>query len=60
VTSRSRRLLATLDGWLSAMNLAGVVDLSLAGLGVIGAIDWLTGWELSFSIFDLAPVAVAA
>ena len=29
-------------------------------VGIIGAVDWVTGFELSFFVFYLIPVALAA
>ena len=35
-----------------------VIALGLAGVGLVGTIDHLTGYELSFSIFYLVPIAL--
>lgn len=37
-----------------------VVAISLAALAIVGSIDYLTGYEVSFSVFYLAPVGFAA
>ena len=36
-----------------------VIFISLALVGIIGFVDWRTGYELSFSVFYLIPVALA-
>jgi hypothetical protein len=46
---------------LSSLNNVSKVPLLLIGLvliGLIGAVDYVTGPELSFSVFYLIPVAV--
>lgn len=48
------------DGFLNRLPPAAVAALSLVATAVIGLLDHRTGFELSFSIFYLAPVALAA
>jgi diguanylate cyclase (GGDEF)-like protein len=54
------RTLAELDARLDAADEATVWLLSLAIVGVVGALDYLTGTEVSFSLFYLFPVSIAA
>ncbi|MGA8204787.1 MAG: GGDEF domain-containing protein, partial [Woeseiaceae bacterium] len=37
-----------------------VIALALATLAIVGAIDYLTGYQISFSVFYLVPVGFAA
>lgn len=37
-----------------------MIVLALATLGIVGAIDYLTGYQISFSVFYLLPVGFAA
>jgi len=47
-------------GWLESLPTAVTVVVGLCAVGTLGALDELTGREISFSIFYLAPVAVVA
>jgi len=46
--------------WLDRQPIWLVLNLSLAGVLCIGAIDYLSGYEISISLFYLGPVALAA
>jgi diguanylate cyclase (GGDEF)-like protein len=45
---------------LEVLSTVQIVSLSLSLVAVIGAIDYVTGYELSFSIFYLLPIAIAS
>jgi diguanylate cyclase (GGDEF)-like protein len=45
---------------LAGIPRAGICLLSLAGVVLVGLIDYLTGYEASLSLFYLAPVSVAS
>jgi diguanylate cyclase (GGDEF)-like protein len=53
-------LLRRTSAWLSARDPIVVVTLCLLLVAIIAVIDFATGFQLSFSIFYLAPVALAA
>jgi diguanylate cyclase (GGDEF)-like protein len=54
------RTLAELDARLDAADEATLWLLTLAMIGVVGVLDYVTGTEVSFSLFYLVPVSVAA
>lgn len=49
-----------MGGWLDRLNRAGIVVLAAGGVVVVGTVDYLTGYEISMSLFYLGPVALAA
>jgi diguanylate cyclase (GGDEF)-like protein len=54
------RLFAALDHRLQGLSRGSILVLA-AGLGaIVGSLDWLTGYEVSMSVFYLGPVAIAA
>ena len=53
-------MLRAIDVFRAAKSLPVVSALSAALVVVTGAIDYLTGYELAFSIFYVVPVAIAA
>ncbi len=57
---RMERLFEELDERLDAADKPVVWGISLVGVGVVGALDYLTGVEASFALFYLFPVAIAA
>jgi diguanylate cyclase (GGDEF)-like protein len=54
------RPLRTLDQHLDRLPPAAVVALAAGGALLVGGIDYLTGYEVSVSLFYLGPVAAAA
>lgn len=52
-------MLATLDHLLSTLARPWLAALLLLLIAVIGALDYLTGFRLSFAIFYFVPIAVA-
>ncbi|MGB8434762.1 MAG: GGDEF domain-containing protein [Burkholderiales bacterium] len=60
ITERMERLVAALDERLDAADDAVVWAVSLAGIAVVGVLDYITGVEASFALFYLFPVSVAA
>jgi diguanylate cyclase (GGDEF)-like protein len=54
------RLFQSVDRFTGALPNGAVVALSLAGVAVVAAGDFLTGFEVSFFLFYLGPVALAA
>jgi len=55
-----RTLIAELDQALSQLSRARLLGVCLAAVAVIAVVDFLTGYEISMSLFYLAPVAMAA
>jgi diguanylate cyclase (GGDEF)-like protein len=53
-------LLQTLDGVFGQIPRRVLIATGLVIVGVIGTIDHLTGYEISFSIFYLMPIGLAA
>jgi diguanylate cyclase (GGDEF)-like protein len=53
-------LLGTLDRYLDRLTQAQIFALAAFGVALVGAIDYLTGYEVTISVFYLAPVALAA
>lgn len=49
-----------LDSFFHRLSTGQVLMISFLCVALIGAVDYLTGYELSFSIFYLAPTAIAA
>jgi len=45
---------------LSRLRRVQILALAVAGVGIVGACDYLTGFEVSMSLLYLAPVALAA
>lgn len=54
------QLFRTLDRRLSRLDRASVLAVALLGVVIVGVLDYLGGYEVAFSVFYLAPVAVAA
>jgi diguanylate cyclase (GGDEF)-like protein len=52
--------LRALDQCLGRLSRAGILALAAGGAVIVGGIDYLTGYEVSISLFYLGPVAVAA
>jgi diguanylate cyclase (GGDEF)-like protein len=50
---------ASLNKALAKLSQVWIVILTLASVGLVGLIDYVTGYELSFSVFYLGPVALA-
>jgi diguanylate cyclase (GGDEF)-like protein len=50
----------TIDSLLHGMETNRLLGVCLVSVGLLGAIDHVTGYELSFSIFYIAPVAAAS
>lgn len=59
VERSAMRLLATADGFLSRRTPTGAFAVALATLLTVGTVDYAIGYEISFSVFYLLPVAVA-
>jgi len=53
-------LLRTLDAQLARWGAAPILALAASGVALVGGVDFLTGYEVSVSIFYLGPVALAA
>lgn len=53
-------LLKPLDETLLRVPAGGIFLLAVAGVAAVGVVDYLVGYEISVSLFYLAPVAVAA
>jgi diguanylate cyclase (GGDEF)-like protein len=53
-------LLKALDRRLGALERAAVLPLAFVGVVLVGALDYLGGYEVAFSVFYLGPVAMAA
>ncbi len=53
-------MLKQLDSHLSGQSRPRLVAYALVLIALLGAVDFLTGFELSFSIFYLIPVAIVA
>jgi diguanylate cyclase (GGDEF)-like protein len=51
---------ASINKALGRLSRAWIVVLALAGVGLVGLIDYLTGYDIAFSVFYLGPVALAA
>lgn len=54
------RIVAELDARLDAADKPSVWAVSLIGIAVVGALDYVTGVEASFALFYLFPVTIAA
>lgn len=52
-------VLRTLDQRLDRLNRAAILALAVCGVVIVGGVDYLTGYEVSLSLFYLAPVALA-
>jgi diguanylate cyclase (GGDEF)-like protein len=52
--------LATLDRLLTRLPRWQILAISTGGIAAVGAVDFLTGYEVSISFFYLAPVATAS
>ena len=57
---RVQRALMTVDRTLRGWSRAGILWLALTGVAMVGVFDYLTGLEVSVSVFYLAPVSLAA
>ena len=55
-----RALIAALDRVLARLSHGQLLIVSLCTVAVVAAVDYVTGYEISFSLFYLAPVALAA
>src|SRR5512139_3301647 len=55
----ARRLLARAHAVLSDARAAGAFAMALATLLAVGGVDFAIGYEISFSLFYLLPVAIA-
>jgi diguanylate cyclase (GGDEF)-like protein len=55
-----QRLIFWFDTWLRRRTGPAILTIGLAAIGLIGWIDYLTGYDLSFSIFYVAPIALVA
>ncbi len=55
-----RTLVAALDRVLSQLSRPWLLGVCLASVAAIAVVDYLTGYEVSMSLFYLAPVAAAA
>lgn len=55
-----RALIVALDDVLSRLSRAWLLGVCLAAIAAIAVVDYLTGYEISMSLFYLAPVAAAA
>ena len=53
-------MLKFIESWLHARSGSQVVCLGLLLIGVVGSLDYLTGTELSFSVFYLVPIGLVA
>jgi len=53
-------MLNAIDRFLSRLSRASIVALSVTAVLITGLLDRVSGFELSFSLFYLAPTAVAA
>ena len=53
-------LLKSIDAALLRVPAGGIFGLSVAGVAMVGIVDFLVGYEISVSLFYLAPVAIAA
>jgi diguanylate cyclase (GGDEF)-like protein len=53
------RRLRYLDQRLDRLTHAGITVLAACGVAIVGAVDYLTGYEVSLSLFYLGPVALA-
>jgi diguanylate cyclase (GGDEF)-like protein len=51
--------LRTIDRYLARLSPVGALAIATAGTLVVGVLDYLNGYEISFSLFYLAPVAMA-
>jgi diguanylate cyclase (GGDEF)-like protein len=52
-------MIGTVDRFLSRLRPAQVTALATVALACVGVLDFVTGYELSFSVFYVAPVAIA-
>jgi diguanylate cyclase (GGDEF)-like protein len=52
-------LLAHFDRYLDKSTRAGIWVLAACGVGIVGYIDYVTGYKVSVSVFYLVPVAMA-
>jgi diguanylate cyclase (GGDEF)-like protein len=57
---RAQRALIGLNQALRGWSRTGILWLGLAGVVLVGVFDYLTGLEISVSVFYLAPVSLAA
>lgn len=53
------RAFAALDRLLDRLTHAGILGLAACGAVLLGGVDYLTGYEVSMSLFYLGPVALA-
>lgn len=52
--------LSTLDQRIDRLTRAQIFAITACGVLLVGAVDYLTGYEVSMSVFYLGPVAIAA
>jgi diguanylate cyclase (GGDEF)-like protein len=50
---------ASINLALAKLSQVWIVALAIAGVGLVGVVDHATGYEISFSVFYLGPVALA-
>jgi diguanylate cyclase (GGDEF)-like protein len=48
------------DRYLDRLGRAGILALAVCGVAMVGGVDYLSGYEVSMSLFYLGPVALAA
>jgi diguanylate cyclase (GGDEF)-like protein len=53
-------VLTLLDRWIARLTRVRVATLAACGVGAVGVLDSLTGYEISLSILYLGPVGMAA
>lgn len=54
------RIMSTLNGRIQELGRVLVLALAACGVAVVGMVDYATGYEISMSLFYLAPVSLAA
>jgi diguanylate cyclase (GGDEF)-like protein len=57
---QEQNMLKTIDSLLHGMSANRLLGVCMLSVGLLGAIDHATGYELSFSVFYIAPVAAAS
>ncbi len=53
-------MLGALNAWARSRSATALMAICLMTVGLLGVVDYLTGYESAFSIFYLAPICVAA
>lgn len=54
------KLLPVLDAHLNRVSRSGIWLVAACGVGIVGYVDYITGFDVSVSVFYLGPVALAA